>query len=178
MSHTSTGQASPTAVITAPPASNWRKARTRPRGATHSHAATMPGTTSSAAAILVSNPSPTNAPATISQRTDPSRRRPRSSAQIAAVTQSTSSASGLLWREIATVIGVSANVRPATVPAARPNRERARSYTSPTVATPISACGTRIDHKFKPNARAESACTQSASGGLSTVCSPAESNAP
>ena len=37
--------------------------------------------------------------------------------------QSTSSASGLLWREIATVIGVSASVRPAANAAARPKRE-------------------------------------------------------
>ncbi len=67
VSQISTGQASPTAAITAPPASSCRTARTRPRGATHSHAATMPGTTSSAAAIFVSKPSPTNAPDSISQ---------------------------------------------------------------------------------------------------------------
>ena len=57
---------------------------------------------------------------------------------------STSSASGLLWREIATVIGVSASARPATKPPTRPNRRRTRSYTSATLATPISAWGTRM----------------------------------
>ena len=92
--------------------------------------------------------------------------------------QSTSSASGLLWREIATVIGVSASVRPAANAAARPKRRSAMSYTSPTVAMPIKACGTSSDHDENPKARADSACTHSASGGLSTVCTPAASNAP
>ena len=127
VSHISTGHASPTTAIAAPPAASERTAAARPRGAIHSHAATIPGTTSSAAAIFVSKPRPTSAPDTISHFVEPSRRSPRSIAQSAAVMQSTSSASGLLWREIATVIGVSASVSPATVPAARPNRDRARS---------------------------------------------------
>ncbi len=127
MSHISSGQASPTAAITAPPASSWRSARSRPAGATHSQAATIPGTTSSAAAIFVSKPRPTNAPESSSQRALPPLRRPRSAAQTAAVMQSTSSASGLLWREIATVIGVSASVSPAAKPAARPKRRSAMS---------------------------------------------------
>ena len=49
---------------------------------------------------------------------------------------------------------------------------------SPTVATPISACGTRMLQDEKPKARAESAWTQSASGGLSTVITPLVSNEP
>ena len=33
-------------------------------------------------------------------------------------------------------------------------------------------------HELKPNARTDSACTHSASGGLSTVMTPAGSNEP
>ena len=178
VSHINIGHASPTAAIAAPPTSSCLTAVTRPFGATQNHASARPGTTSSAAAIFVSNPSPTNTPLSTSHLRLPPLRRPRSSAHTAPTRHSTSSASGLLWREIATVIGVSASVRPATKPAWRPNRERARSYVSPTVATPISACGTSNAHALNPNARADNACTHSASGGLSTVCSPAASNEP
>ena len=178
VSHISIGHARPTTSIAAPPASSCRTAATRPFGATQNHAATIPGTTSSAAAIFVSKPRPTNAPAASSQRVLPPARRPRSVAHTAAVMHSTSSASGLLCREIATVIGVSASAMPATNAAWRPNRLTVMSYTSPTVATPISACGTSNAHELKPNARADSACTHSASGGLSTVCTPATSNEP
>lgn len=47
-----------------------------------------------------------------------------------------------------------------------------------TVAMPISACGIRIASGWKPNTRTDSACTQSAIGGLSTVITPAASNVP
>ncbi len=40
------------------------------------------------------------------------------------------------------------------------------------------ACGTRIDSEESPKTRADSACTQSASGGLSTVITPLGSNDP
>ncbi len=43
---------------------------------------------------------------------------------------------------------------------------------SPTAATPISACGTRIDSECQPKIRTDSAWIQNASGGLSTVISP------
>jgi hypothetical protein len=49
---------------------------------------------------------------------------------------------------------------------------------SPTAATPISAWGTSRLHDEKPKIRAESAWTHSASGGLSTVMTPALSKAP
>ena len=126
VSHMSTGQASPTAVMAAPPASSCFTALIRPRGAIQSQAATMPGTTKSAAAILASKPSPTATPASTSQRVRPSSS-PRTTHHSAAVQQSTSSASGLLWRAIATVTGVSTSARPAMKPAARPKRRRVRS---------------------------------------------------
>jgi DNA-binding IclR family transcriptional regulator len=68
----SSGQAPPTTTIAAPPASNWRTAAIRPRGAIHSHATTIAGTTSRAAPIFVSKPSPTQTPASTSQRVRPS----------------------------------------------------------------------------------------------------------
>ena len=177
VSHISSGQASPTTLIAAPPASSWRTAAPRPRGATHSHAAAIPGTTSRAAAIFASKPSPTHTPDSTSQRVRPSSS-PRTRHHTAAVEHSTSSASGLLWREIATVTGVSARTRPAAKPAPRPKRRRTRSWASPTVATPISACGTRMLHDENPNTRADSACTHRLNGGLSTVMTPFASNEP
>ncbi len=123
VSHTTTGHAAPTATIVAPPASSPVRRR---RGADHSQAAAMPGTTISATAILASNPRPTMAPLSTIQRSRPSSS-PRTSAHSAATQQRISSASGLLWREIATEIGVSASTRPATKPARRPKRRRTRS---------------------------------------------------
>ena len=126
VSATITGQKPPATTIAAPPASSWRSAASRPFGATHRYAATMPGTTISATAIFASKPRPTSAPHSTSQRVRPSSSA-RTSAHSAPVQQRTSSASGLLWREIATVIGVSASTRPATKPARRPKRRRTRS---------------------------------------------------
>ena len=173
----SSGQAPPTTTIASPPASRSRTAAQRPRGATHSHATTIPGTIISATAILASKPRPTATPASTSQRVRPSSS-PRTKNHNAATQHRISSASGLLWREIATAIGVNASTRPATKPAARPNGRRTRSYTSTTVATPISASGTSMASGWKPNTFTDSACTHSASGGLSTVITPAASNEP
>ena len=123
VSHMRSGQASPVTVIAAPPAS---RPLTRLRGAAHTHAAAMAGTTSSAAAIFASKPRPTATPARTSQRMRPSSS-PRTRNQSAAVQQSTSSASGLLWRAIATVTGVSTRARPAAKPATRPKYRRVMS---------------------------------------------------
>ncbi len=76
------------------------------------------------------------------------------------------------------MIGVVASASPATKPAARPKRRRTRSQTSATAATPMSACGTRMLSELKPNTFANAACTQRASGGLSTVMTPAASKEP
>ena len=142
VSHISTGHASPTTDIAAPPASSWPTAARRPRGATQSHAAVMAGTTIRATPIFASKPSPTAIPARTSQRVRPSSS-PRTMNQSAATQQRISSASGLLLREMATATGEVARTSPATKPATRPKRRRTRSYTSTTVATPISASGTR-----------------------------------
>ncbi len=122
----SSGQAPPTTTIAAPPAASALVAARRPRGAIHSHAAPIPGTTSSPAPIFVSNASPTETPARTIQRVRPSCSA-RTVNHSAATVHSASRASGLLWREIATVTGVTASTRPATKPAGRPHRRRVRS---------------------------------------------------
>ena len=174
----SSGHAPPTATIAAPPAARLRTAASRPLGATHSHAATIPGTTISATAILASKPRPTSAPERTSQRVRPSSSA-RPSAHSAPAQHRTSSASGLLWREIATVIGVSASTSPATNPAraAEPaahevvrERRRSRSPSAPAARGSLS--------EWKPKMRTDSACTHSASGGLSTVITFDASNEP
>jgi hypothetical protein len=43
---------------------------------------------------------------------------------------------------------------------------------------PINACGTNTLSWWKPKTRADSACTHSDSGGLSTVMTPLASNEP
>ncbi len=126
VSHISIGHAPPTTTIAAPPHANALAAAMRPRGAIHSHAATIPGTTSSAAPIFVSKPRPTATPAPTIQRVRPSCSA-RTVNHSAATTHSASNASGLLWREIATVTGVTASTSPATKPAGRPHRRRVRS---------------------------------------------------
>ena len=91
----SSGHAPPTTTIAAPPASSWRTAVRRPRGATHSHAATIAGTTSRAAPIFVSKPRPTHTPARTIQRVRPSCSA-RTTHHRAPTQHSASSASGLL----------------------------------------------------------------------------------
>ena len=122
----SRGHAPPTTTIAAPPARSWRTAARRPRGATQSQAAAIAGTTSSAAPIFVSKPRPTHTPASTIQRVRPSWKA-RTRHHRAPTQHSASSASGLLWREMATVMGVIASTSPATKPAVRPHMRRVRS---------------------------------------------------
>ena len=78
---------------------------------------------------------------------------PRSSARVSAyaapTSSSTSSASGLLNRNISAATGVSASDRAGEQrrPARRTSAGRSRRA-APTVATPSSACGTRMLHEF------------------------------
>jgi len=90
----------------------------------------MPGTTTSATSIFVSKPRPTHTPAATSQRVlarPGAESNARTVHHSAATQHSTSSASGLLWRETATVIGVSASASPPTNAPIRPKRRRSRS---------------------------------------------------
>ncbi len=60
------------------------------------------------------------------------------------------------------------------MPAAR----RTAAYSSPTAATPISACGTRMLQLLSPKIRTDSPVTHSAAGVLSTVIEFAASDEP
>ncbi len=139
-----------------------------PTGAASSQTAVNAGSTRNACNILVRNPNPTSTPTSTSQRVRPASTA-RSSAYAAPTSSSVSSASGLLNRNISTATGVSASTAPASSPAAVPAVRRTVAYSSATVATPISAWGTRTLQLLNPNSRTERPVTHSAAGVLSTV---------
>ena len=99
-------------------------------------------------------------------------------AYAAPTSSSTSSASGLLNRNIRTATGVSASAAPAISPAPGPGPACTAAYSSPTDATPISACGTRTLQLLSPKIRTESPVTHSDAGVLSTVIAFAASDEP
>src|SRR4051812_21501875 len=135
------------------------------------------GSTSSACNSLARNPEPTIANANTSQRVLPA-----SSARVMpyapSVSNSTRNASGLLKRNMSTATGVSAVIAAARSPAPGRNQRLTVAYTTATVATPSSACGTRMLHAFTPKMRAEISITQSEPGDLSTVMKFELSNDP
>src|SRR6185369_10052095 len=96
----------------------------------------------------------------------------------ASAMSSTSRASGLLNRNMSAATGVTAMASPAMNPAAAESLRRTAVYTTPTVATPISAWGTRMLQELSPNTRTERPMIQSDAGGLSTVIELAASNEP
>ncbi len=91
---------------------------------------------------------------------------------------STSSASGLLKRNIRVATGVSASTAPAMIAAAGPDQRRTVAYSTPTQATPSRACGTSMLHELKPKRRPDSSITHSEAGVLSTVMKLPESSEP
>ena len=104
-----------------------RPRRARPRGAIHSHAAAMPRDDEQRGGHLRLEAEPDAharqhepARAAVLEPADDAPTPPRRS-------RATSSASGLLWRQMATLIGVSASTSPAVNAAARPKRRRTRS---------------------------------------------------
>src|ERR1700712_804415 len=88
-------------------------------------------------------------------------------------------ASGLLKRKIRQATGASALEAPAIRPAAGdPVVRRTRRCSSPTVATPISACGTRMLQLESPKIRTDSSIGHNENGVLSTVIELAASLEP
>ncbi len=75
----------------------------------------------------------------------------------------------MLNRNINTATGVNANTAPDNSAAAGENQRRTVAYSTPTAATPSSACGTSTLHGFRPKMRTEMSITHSDAGGLSTV---------
>jgi hypothetical protein len=99
-------------------------------------------------------------------------------AYAAPISTSTSRASGLLNRNINTATGVSASTAPAISLAPGPATRRAAAYSSPTDATPISACGARMLQLLTPKIRTDSPVIHNAAGVLSTVIAFAASDEP
>ena len=172
-------------AITAPAASRCPIRRRTVAGAATRYTRAKAGTTRNACSILAKKPSPTQPPATSSHRRPPGSRE-RTIAYAPSVSSSTSSASGLLNRNISAATGVVAGTSPASSPqaaatcgpASAASDRRTAACSTPTAATPISACGTRMLQEFTPNTRADSAIGHSAPGVLSTVIAPAASEAP
>ncbi len=109
----------------------------------------------------------------------------RTSPYAPSVSSSTSSASGLLNRNISVATGVVASTAPASSAppeAARGPRDesdrRTVAYSTKTASTPISASGTRMLQALTPNTRADRSIGHSASGVLSTVMEFAASEEP
>ena len=123
------------------------------------------------------NPNPTSVAASTSHRARPASIA-RSVAYAAATSRSVSRASGLLNRNINTATGVSASTAPASSPAAGPAERRTAAWSSPTAATPISACGTRMLQLDSPKIRTDRPMTHRAAGVLSTVIALAASEEP
>jgi hypothetical protein len=99
-------------------------------------------------------------------------------AQAAARQRNVRNASGLLNRNMSTATGVSANATAAMWAAMSPAQRRTSRCRIRTDATPASASGSSMLHELKPKRRAESDCTHSAIGGLSTVMKLPASSAP
>ena len=93
----------------------------------------------------------------------------RSVAHTASAMRSVSSASGLLKRNISAATGVSASAAPASSALPWPNQRRTVAWTTATVPTPRSTCGSSMANELSPRSRTESAMTHSEAGGLSTV---------
>jgi hypothetical protein len=100
------------------------------------------------------------------------------SAHAAARPRNVRNASGLLLRNIAVAIGVAAKAMAARWAAVLPRQRRTRWWTMRTDPTPASASGRSIENDEKPRTLANSAWTQSAAGGLSTVMKLPGSMAP
>ncbi len=137
----------------------------RNRAAPGTPAASWPGTRS-----------PRATPAAINHQRLLSFSQARCTQYAAATSNSTSSASGLLNRNINAATGVSANTAPASnaapVAADPPHGGVQQRRPRP---TPSSACGTSTLHGFSPNSRTDTSMTHSAAGVLSTVMALAAS---
>ena len=147
-----------------------------PTGAATRNASASPGTTRKACSILVRNAKPSAQPANAIHRVL-AVSVARTTQYAAATSSSTSSASGLLNRNINAATGVSASAAPAIRPAPGPLTRRTAAYSSATAPTPISACGSSMVNALKPNSLPDNPITHIAAGGLSTVMAlPASSD--
>ncbi len=167
----------PATTIARVPYSSWSQRRPQPVGAVNRYTRAKAGSTRNACRVLVRNARPNITPTNTSQRVE-AVSVARTVPYAASVSSSTSSASGLLKRNISAATGVSASAAPATRPPSAENRRRTVAYTAATVPTPISTCGASTLNELRPRSRAESAIGHSESGGLSTVMKFAASEDP
>ena len=122
-SETASGHAALTATIAAPATSSPRTRASSRGGPASAYAAASAGTTIQPCSIFVMNARPTTAPAHARCLVRPDSIA-RSVNHADATSRSTSSASGLFTRAIATVTGVSASAAAASRPAAGPKARR------------------------------------------------------
>jgi hypothetical protein len=101
----------------------------------------------------------------------------RTSAHAAQTSISTSTASGLLKRLIATKIGVSASASAASSAARWPSVRRTASCSTSTAPTPHSASGRSMLKDENPNTRPERPISTFGSGPLSSESEPDTSSA-
>src|SRR5690349_22010962 len=119
---------------------------------------TKAGSTRNACSIFVLNAKPTSTPERTSMRVRPVSTADHS-AHAAARQRNVRNASGLLYRNMSTATGVSANAIAARCAAASPAHLRTRRCRINTDATPASASGSSMLHALKPKTRPDSACT-------------------
>ena len=130
-----------------------------------------------AANILVLNARPMRMPATVSQRIQRGLSNERITAHAAPRRNRSIHGSGRLRRLTATLIGDTANTKPAIVAATTPNRRRTMHHKTATAAVPAKADGRIRLHVETPNSRTDTAVIHSGTGGLSTLMNPPGSNA-
>lgn len=127
----------------------------------------------------MSTPAPTSQPVLDDQKRSPRASIERTVQYAAATSSRSMSASGLLKRNIMAATGVTASPAPASSPATGPAHRRTAAISSATAATPMSACGTNMDHELNPKIRPDNPITHMAAGGLSTViefCGSSDAN--
>ena len=135
------------------------------------------GSTRNACIIFARNANPIIVPAASNQRVEP-RSTARTTQYAPATISITSSASGLLKRNISAATGVTASTSPANSPAPGPNQRLTAACSSATAATPSTTDGISMLALLKPKIRPDSAITHSDAGGLSTVMKLDESSEP
>ena len=164
-------------IIAIPPASSCTTRRRMVTGAATRYTSANPGTTRNACIIFARKANPISVPTPTIQRVEPpSSARTRQYAD--ATSRQTSSASGLLKRNIKAATGVTASTAPARSPAPEPNHRFTDAVSRPTASTPSRTCGTSMLALENPKTLPDRAITHSDAGGLSTVMKFDESSEP
>src|ERR1700722_14942841 len=168
----------PALTTTARPApSTCIRRRRIPVGAATMYTSANAGSTGNACIIFARNAKPIIVPAASSHRVEP-RSTARTTQYAPATISITSSASGLLKRNINAATGVAASSSPDSSPAPAPNQRLTAACKSATAATPSTTEGISMLALLKPKIRPDSSITHSDAGGLSTVMKFDESSEP